>query len=694
MSKIAAWCSFLVCLLLWGCSADEWQKEINSGIRIRLVDFNVETKAAPQALQHPQAEQFKLEITNASTGETVKECNYTEDVISLSTGTYDVKAMSGDNPVLALNEPYYEGVTENVRVTADENAKTVDISCKVANALVSVEFDNSKEKTFSSLYASYYVLVKVGDKEERIEDVSSGDTKSAYFRAGSTFEIYFCGRKKDDTEVKQIKLEGIPTTLEAADHLILTLAPEQSKYELPLEISKAEVTSVTITETIPLEWLPKPKVTAEGFTGNELSMVESETPTAKFSFDLAHELQELKFTLNFKDETYQSLNKQYVLSTLSEDDRRVLTKAGVVLPAIGSKEAALDFTGLVAKLTGKDGETVDNVITLDEVKANNRVLDEEQNYTYTIKTQAPEFGIKVYPGNTWTKQFTANTEVTKGNADIINSGMTFEYSLNGSDWTPSESSLIENLTPGTAYQVRGKFGKHVSEVVEVTTYPEISLTNGGLEEFTNVNDGIVSGGAFKDYGAQYEWTGWATLNELTACYCAWSAYSGNSRSSTLPKTVVRPNSDGKTAAWIVTMRYKPGTGLSSNEYTAGELFLGEYNTKGISYESRPTGVHFWYQYFPYEGDKSDIYIDVYSEETLIGHGELQEINTVSSYKEHTISIEYNDAALTLEPTKLVLVFKSGFNTSTHDVTNDNDSEDPRFQGSSLYIDDISLVYDK
>ena len=165
-----------------------------------------------------------------------------------------------------------------------------------------------------------------------------------------------------------------------------------------------------------------PKVTAEGFTDNTLFMYETETPTAKFNFNLSSALQELKFTLNLADETYQSLNKTYTLSELSEEDRTALTNAGVVLPVIGSKEASLDFTELAAKLTGSTtGDVLSNVITLDEVRANNRVLEGEQ--VYTIQTSAPDFNLVVYPGNTWTKQFTANTQIIHGNADVIREGI-------------------------------------------------------------------------------------------------------------------------------------------------------------------------------------------------------------------------------------------------------------------------------
>ncbi len=673
------------------CQDDSLGGTEQGGIRIALTDgtagVDVTTRSTPSELFDGFKQKFKFQIKGGDNYDQTHD--WTEDVIPLAAGVYDITATCGTEQadgVVKFDAPCYTGTKEGLKVNAGETATTAEISCKVTNALVSIQFDDEYKEYITD--ATYAMIAVESGTETNWADLST----SAYFKAGSSItqlKLYKDGTESTYADIlaEAKKNSNFPETFAAGDHLILTLSIAKANGNVAIKVSKVEVVPVTIEETIPLEWLPKPKMMAEGFTDNQLVMYESETPTAKFNFNLSSGLQELKFTLNFTDETYKSLNNKYVLSTLSESDKQALTNAGVVLPSIGAKgDVSLDFSGLAAKLTGAtDGSSLDNVITLAEVKANNRVLEEGEQ-TYTIQTYAPEFDIKVYPGNTWTKQFTANTEITKGNAEVIRKGMTFEYSTNGSNWTSSDS-IVTGLTPGTDYQVRAKFGKHVTEVVNAKTYPVIELTNGGLENYTDKDNGI-------SYGIQYEWNDWATLNELTACYCAAAAYSGNSRSSTIPKDHVRPGSEGNVAAWIVTMAYRPGTGLSSAKYTPGELFLGVYNTKGIEFESRPTGVHFWYQYTPYDNDKSDIYVKVYAGDVEIGNGSLQETKSMQEYEECTMNIDYNDNALNAKPTKLVIVFKSGFNTSTHDVTGSNSSDDPRFRGSELYIDDVSLVYDK
>ena len=119
------------------------------------------------------------------------------------------------------------------------------------------------------------------------------------------------------------------------------------------------------------------------------------------------------------------------------------------------------------------------------------------------------------------------------------------------------------------------------------------------------------------------------------------------------------------------------------------------NTTGISH---PTGLHFWYKYHPFKGDLSDISISLFSGEQEIGKGILQEENEVSSYKDCILQIIYDEKYKHLSPDRISIVFKSGFNSEVESresgsLTSSN-TANPKFRGSELYIDDISLIYDK
>ena len=714
MNKVKFLVATLLGVLFVACSEEENLSQTGkTGFLVSLAeDVKVESRRTPEELGEPVASQFNLKITNQTTGSELYSGSYTEDLIPASAGMYEIEATYGDNPVLALDAPYYKGTAE--ADLADGESKTVQVNCKVANALASVVFDNSGTNTFESQFVSYGVRVSVNTSVTTL----TNDGKSAYYRAGSMPVFTFVGTLRNGGGVKEVPLENSnlssPSTFAAGKHCRITLKLSDAAPGLRVEISKVEVDSVTINETIPLEWLPKPKVTAEGFTDNTLFMYETETPTAKFNFNLSSALQELKFTLNLADETYQSLNKTYTLSELSEEDRTALTNAGVVLPVIGSKEASLDFTGLAAKLTGStSGEVLSNVITLDEVKANNRVLEGEQ--VYTIQTSAPDFELIVYPGNTWTKQFTANTQIIHGNADVIRKGMTFEYRTSETDWMSSRDSLITGLTPGTNYQVRLKYGKHYKET-NVATYPIIELENGDMEHW--IKEGPANNNTY--WYVMYPWNEedekkyWNTINLTTTQDgeirnsslnlfppYTWTTYVANSG------TISVTDSHSGSAALIRTVGWGSGSTAAGaisiiKNVTPGELYLGIYDLSshqpiyGISYSSRPTNVKFWCKYEPKSSDLMIAQIVIMDANgKTIGSANIpeSEAGAIANWTEKTLDIQYTD--LEKEPSKMYLLFKSGSLTDSNilDRCNANFS-DGEHVGSRLYIDDISLVYNK
>lgn len=706
MNKVKFLVAALLGVLFVACSEEENLSQTSkTGFLVSLTeDVKVDSRKTPEELGKPAASQFKLKITNQTTGSELYSGSYTEDLIPASAGMYEIEATYGDNPVLALDAPYYKGTAE--ADLADGESKTVQVNCKVANALASVTFDNSGTNTFESQFASYGVRVSVNTSATTL----TNDGRSAYYCAGSMPSFTFVGTLRNGGGVKEVPLENSdlsnPSTFAAGKHCWITLKLSDAAPGLRVEISKVEVDSVTINETIPLEWLPKPKVTAEGFTDNTLSMYETETPTAKFNFNLSSALQELKFTLNLADETYQSLNKTYTLSELSEEDRTALTNAGIILPVIGSKEASLDFTGLAAKLTGSTtGDVLSNVITLDEVKANNRVLEGEQ--VYTIQTSAPDFELIVYPGNTWTKQFTANTQIIHGNADVIRKGMTFEYSTDGIIWTPAADSLITELIPGTTYQIQGKFGKHISKIVDVKTYEVLTIPNSTLDDGYDTTYP-------KDDNPLYSFIGdWIdTRNELTCHSDGVNAFYV-SKSSTLPI-----NDNGSTVAHMMVIGWGAGnscafgnkTGSVIANISSGIVCVGDYDASSDVINAkeayiRPTSLTFTYKASPYNGDEYLVEVVLLNitdgVETIIGEGILQSGNTVNDYSTQSIDINYDDSALELPISHVKVLFKAG-------TKEDRDHLEDKFRdaslwngfvnayiiGSQFWLDSFQFNYDK
>ena len=197
IQKIVAGC---IGLCLFACTETDELKTTagKTGFVVSLIDgsVGVESRKTPAELNVPKTE-FTIKVWKAGSDELVASAPCTGEtgqVIEVGTGVYDVTAEAGENPLIALDAPYYKGITEDQRVDADKTTN-VSIACKVANSLVSVKYDEKNLK-FSDIYQDgYYVRVVAGGDSEDIKNVEN----SVYFRAGSAFEVYFCGMKIGET---------------------------------------------------------------------------------------------------------------------------------------------------------------------------------------------------------------------------------------------------------------------------------------------------------------------------------------------------------------------------------------------------------------------------------------------------------------------------------------------------------------
>lgn len=697
---------WILALAMVGCQEEEDSALTDgTGLLISLTnDVEVATKSTPKELGEPLKQKFRLKVVNDATPSLkYYEGNYKEGLkVSTPEGRFRLTAEYGTNPILALNDPYYKGDT----IAEVEKGKTtsVSISCKVANALTSVVFGESTEgQDFTADFSDYRVDVFVEEDENHtyVAPVEIKDNgKSAYYRAGTIPTFTFVGTVRETGKPYTFKLEDNrlkeAANFAAGKHCKITLTMAKAEAGLKVEVSKVKVEKVDINKTIPLDWLPKPKLETEGFDVDDattLYMLEGATRkhTAKLNINLAkgYGLDELTFSVNGDTE----LEGEYKLSEMTEEQRTAFVKKGIVLPVIGDLNPAIDFSAATATATAnEDGSdatlALSNVVATAYTRSNDAL-------SYKLITTKIDPDLVVYPGNIWTKEFTPTPVCASGNESLFNKNVSFEYSKDGGNsWIASpKNEAITGLNPGETYKVRSVCLGLVSEAKEVKTYPQIALENGDLSSYSVVKG--EDGNKLISYGSLYQWTAWATLNELTVYYCPAASYSYNSRSGTRPTSDVRNGSSDNTAAWIITIGYGYGGVLWSPKYkSSGELFLGTYNTKGIDYASHPTGVKFYYKYAPFKGDRSDIYVQILKDETVLGSGSLQETSLVSNYTEYTMNINYENADVNLAPNKIILVFKSGFNTEVEERESGSSTANPKFRGSELYIDDISLIYDK
>ena len=652
---------------------------------------------------------FNLRIVNVETKEEIYNKKVGTGVIDAYSGVYDLTATYGENPVLALDAPYFKGETTGVEVFNDQTTP-VTIACKVANALVSVKYDNSKA-SFDDVYSNYYVEVKVGSATP--VQIDKTGAKSAYMQAGSAFEVIFHGTIDGTDKAVTLGSEfEVPATLNAGDHLKLTLSPKLDRFDIPLSIEGVNVEEASLTEEIPMEWLPKPKVEAEGFTDNELSFVETEQKNAKLNLKLSSALQDIKFKFNFEDEQLVGVlpKEEYLLSN-AEDKQAIETALGITLPAIGATEASVDLSDLVGKLQTNAGTTTNNAITID-AKANDRWSSEDKsaNLTYTLTCNKPEFSIAVQPGNCWSREFTIDEVTVLGNADAekIKSQLVYQY-YNGTEWvectTREENGSVkgrtqqfeeaaENIATKT-YKVRALYRDAIASAeVDATLETPEQLPNSGFEDWYEENQDDHKNLWFPYLrgasGAQ-----WTTNNSETthSSNDAWDS------PSAVKRTTIK--NSGNYAAWIRTVGHGNANtnvgGLGSlNGSITGTGTIGILSYSDV-FSVRPTLVSFYYRYIQKGDDAGVVRLKIENKDQNVILFEMNFTVQNTDYVKRDIPITYS--VENVYATHMTLTFESG---SKHTEVvrakvrgnNADGTEADEHYGSEFYVDEISLVYDK
>lgn len=707
MNKVKFFYAIVCGAFLVACSEEEnGMPTDRTGIRVALTEkAGVETRNTPEELPKPVAKDFHLKITDAA-GKPVYDAGYTPELIPASVGTYTLEATYGGNPELALDDPYYKGEAE-AEVTEGEPEK-VTISCTVANALASAVFNDEGVYRFGDQFSSYGIKVEVGASSTTL--TTTGE--SAYYRADSRPTFTFTGTLKEGGEEIEVPLANDKfsqaETFAAGTHCVITLKLTASNPGVRVEVSKVEVKDVTIDETIPMEWLPKPKVEAEGFDANNaLSFVETESKAAKLNLNLSSALQDIRLKFNFQDPQFASLNAQEEY-LLSKDKATLESTLGITLPNIGDAAASIDLSALIDRLQTHAGTPTTNTLSID-VQANNRWSSEDtsKNLTYTLTCNKPEFSVAVQEGNCWAREFTIDEVTVSGNAnpDKIKSNLKYQY-YNGTDWvdcttrdnvvgrTQQFAEAAEGITTKT-YQVRALYRDVIaSEVVNATLETPQQLPNSGMEEW-HEEDQDDHKNVWFPYNNAIASPQWITNNMETthSSSDAWDS------PSAVKRTPVAHS--GNYAAWVRTVGHgnantNVGSFLGLNGSITGTETVGVLSYSDV-FSSRPTKVSFYYHYIQKGDDAGVIEVRLENREQNIVFFETSLTVTNSAYIQRTIPIEYSVTDVCI--THLTLSFRSG---SKHTEVvkakvrgkNADGTDADEHYGSELYIDDISLVYDK
>ena len=268
----------LMLFLLAACTNDPIVESAGGGILLSIsgISTNVrETRTTPDKIYDFSDEEvlaafiqrFQVKVVRNRNGVTIYDGPFTSEKISAAPGEYTVIVSSGINPVVGTDAPYFEGsATATVPESATEPTP-VEVKARVANALISASFgDPDKElseigetdiERFNKFYSDYALYVYNGAYNLPI--TKSQPFRSIYLPAGAPYRLRFWGklRAENDREVScDLESESLPASLSPGDHLRVMLTLPDPESDLIVSISKIEVESVVLDETIPLSWLP------------------------------------------------------------------------------------------------------------------------------------------------------------------------------------------------------------------------------------------------------------------------------------------------------------------------------------------------------------------------------------------------------------------------------------------------------
>lgn len=268
---MTTFCKHILCklLIIYGifamasCAQECEEMDLPTGnlrLAIGQVSLETQTRATPSMLGKPLSSKFNLKLQRTGTTIIGYEGPFQES-IDIKCGTYDILATCGEDVIIGRDTPYYVG-TAQATVEKDK-ATSVNIPCKVANALLSVKFgrDEEERRRFDRFYENYGVLVRIDDHSLAITNNQPGS--SIYFPAGSSPTLVFYGTlKMDNGRLVSMELasESLPASLGAAEHAMVTLTLPDPESAVAVDITKVVVETVTLDETIPLSWLPVPSV--------------------------------------------------------------------------------------------------------------------------------------------------------------------------------------------------------------------------------------------------------------------------------------------------------------------------------------------------------------------------------------------------------------------------------------------------
>lgn len=512
-----------------------------------------------------------------------------EPGLSLSSGAYRVRIISGDSVDASFDKKYYEG-NESFEIRQAQTTP-VEVVCNVMNTLAKVVFDASLEPYLEKGEVSVAVDVDGGSLTYPYQK-EAAEAKTGYYSLPQGKEYLICtftgvaknGRKFTQTN----RIES---------------AKKSTLYTLTYKISDLET--------------PAPP-TDEG--GAFIDLKVDETPLAKKEEEiLIYQRPQFRAVnqseeVDMKQPWFLELNSQiqpevkiYTSTPLAEASvtSEVFTKLGLASAELNLMDEA---TRVALQEKGITVTSQEKLLTMSWGNSLNELLKKEGEHHIIYKatdtavegvdarTNTIDWTISVsnaniravnipYPYQIWADRVTLYAEVINGRTLDPNAQLSFRYRKKseqtwneaipaklGEDQKTITSDEIKGLTPGTTYEYQVLEGDKVSnQTCEFTTEAALQLPNSGFENWSGDSPKLIHGS-----GEEMFWD------------------SGNHGSATLKENVTTPDGSVKHGGnYSAKLESKFVAFWGIGKFAAGNLFIGDYlktdGTDGILGIGRPMG---------------------------------------------------------------------------------------------------------
>lgn len=653
--------------------------------------------------------------------------NSKDKAIKLNAGSYYMLAYHGNALGVGFGKEYaYFQAKEPFQISADQRKVSVSATAKLYNVKVAMNYGADLLKDYPN-----FLITLATDKEGAKGTLSytkNDAAKEGFIPAGTlTFTLF---RDKSQVNANPDKNGNIKVTafrktitVEPNDFITLTVntKPAEGKLTVGIEIDKE---TETVTDNVEIN---------STYVSTEAPVVtlgDKLTSTLKFheEEDLTGALVSLKSAAGYSH-VYLDFTSPYLVSkglisgldlmNMDEATKAKMDKLGITTTEMGPdvKFAAVDFSGLSQKVK-YEADPFDATFNV-------RVVDNNGNTVtsapFTIKIQKLTAQVNVAEANAFARSFRGVTmTVNEGTA----SKFALQYRTGEGDWTTVQPESIEgntlnfakiggSLLPETAYQFRSIYDNNAAEVsdnVVVTTEAAAQVGNAGFEVWTT--DTMTVNVVWTTKKFTHNWYNAFSNSDVDQWWAVTSKKSmpssvpasSNYNVKNFPTVAYSADSLGSKSAHIFTVNIGGGNtpDVASGTSYAGELFIGTADDKGNPtysghmFTTRPDKISFRYKYAPQGSEKFYVKIELkdaagsvlYSKEDTQGP-------EAKEWTEYTTSIDWAD--LTKKPENILIIFKSSSSAKPKVSANSKlkvagKTETGHF-GSSLYIDDIQMIYE-